>query len=78
MEMNARGRWNEKLEDAAFQQPSTATPIRPAEGGVGCVVSRSIKMVLRQQGGRGTGTVWEGGIQAELWRMRCGTADIPG
>lgn len=34
MEINAKGRWNEKLEDAAFQQPTIATQVHPVEGGV--------------------------------------------
>lgn len=50
VEINAKGRWNEKLEDAAFQQPTTATQVRPVEGGVWCVVSRSITTALSSKG----------------------------
>lgn len=53
MEINAKGKENEKFKGPDFQQPSTATQIPPVEGRVWSAINGGINTELRQQGGRG-------------------------
>ena len=59
MEINVKGKQNEKLKGPDFQQPSLATQIPPKD-----LINRGINTVLRQQEGGETETSWEGGIEA--------------